>query len=50
MKRAEISSTLRDSLNSRMLSMGTCFMLAIQMPITVTVSRPDSWAISFDRA
>ena len=50
MNSAEISRTLSDSLNSRMLSIGTCFMLAIQIPITVTVSRPDSCAISFDRA
>ena len=47
---AEINSTLRDSLNSKMLSTSTCFILAIQIPMMVTVNRPDSCAISLDSA
>ena len=47
---AEMSSTLRDSLNSKMLSTCTFFILAIQMPIMVTVKSPDSCATSLDKA
>ena len=39
----EISRTVRVSLNSMICWVGTPRMLASHTPITVTVSRPDSW-------
>ena len=41
-KSAEMSNTVRVSLNSKISAMSTPRMLASQIPITVTVSKPDS--------
>ena len=48
MKRPEIKSTVSVSLNSTISPISTPRMFASQIPITVTVSRPDSSCSRFD--
>ena len=44
----EINNTLRVSLNSKISSTSTRFIFANQIPMMVTVNKPDSWAMIFE--